>query len=143
MYNEKMTEALAYLGRLAPASVSAGAVTIGPVTMAKLGRILFVINVGSVGAAGTLDGKLQAAATSGGTYSDVAGTTITQVTATGVVTIEVKAETLAAASQGPYVKFVGTVGTNAVVMGGEIFANTPCYRPASDANTTTLQQIAV
>lgn len=142
-YGENITEAIAYRGRLAPVSQSTGTVTVGPVQLGQAKKVLFAIDVGSVGAAGTVDAKIQASATSGGTYADVTGGAITQVTATGVVFVEVKAETLSNLGVGPWVRLSITVGTNAVVLEVMIFAAPTDYSPASLLNGTVLQTLVV
>jgi hypothetical protein len=124
MYTEQMTQALSVLGKLDPQSLAAGTDnSITNIDMSKFRRIMFIVEVGSVGAAGTVDFKLQESKTSGGTYQDVTGTAITQVTTTGkIVTVEIRAEQLDAGYQ--FVRHNLVIGTNAVqvavvALGGE------------------------
>jgi hypothetical protein len=121
-YNENLTEGLAVLGQLAPANQSTSAKAIGPFNTKYFRRVIFDINLGVLGSSATIDFKVQAAATSGGTYTDVTGTAITQITAgaTNFVRVEVRAETLGGASVVAY----GVAG----------------YSPASDYNVVTPTQ---
>lgn len=142
MYNERLTEALAVLAQLAPANQTAAAHAVGPFSIAEFGRVIFLINVGVLGSSATVDFKVQASATSGGTYADVSGTSITQITsgATNFVTVEVTREALMASSQGPYIKGVLTVGTAASQAGVVALGAEPRYGPASDFNVVTPTQ---
>lgn len=140
-YNENLTEALTVLGVLAPASQAAGAGTIGPFNTKLMRRVLFDINLGALGSSATVDFKVQASATSGGTYTDVAGTTVTQITAgaTNFLRVEVRAETLGSASQGPWVKGVLTVAV-AASQTSVVAYGSATYSPGSDYNVVTPAQ---
>lgn len=142
-YNERITEALAYAARLAPASQSAGTVNLGPVQLAQAKKALFILNLGAFGSSATVDAKVQTSATSGGTYADVAGGAITQQTATGLVLIEVRAETLQNLDHNPWVRVSITIATAAVVMSGEVLLAPTDYSPSSLLNTTVLQTLVV
>ena len=86
---------------------------------------------------------MQACATSGGSYADVTGAAITQIT-TGTETIvflEVRAETLQALGVGPYVKGVLTIGTAVCVAGVICYGGANRHDPASDFNASTTVQI--
>ncbi len=142
-YNERMTEALAYGARLAPASVSVGTATLGPVQLGQAKKALFILNLGAFGSSATVDAKLQTSATSGGTYADLSGGAITQQTATGMVLVEVRAESIEALGGNAFVRLLITVGTAAVVMGGEVLLAPTDYSPASLLNATILQTLVV
>jgi hypothetical protein len=140
-YNENLTEGLAVLGQLAPANQSTSAKAIGPFNTKYFRRVIFDINLGVLGSSATIDFKVQAAATSGGTYTDVTGTAITQITAgaTNFVRVEVRAETLGGASQGPFIKGVLTPGT-AASQASVVAYGVAGYSPASDYNVVTPTQ---
>lgn len=144
-YNQNMAEDLAVLGFTAPVSQAAGTVTVGPFYAGNLRRVLANLLLGSLGAAGTVNAKWQAAATQGGAYADVAGSAITQISAgaSNYVQNELKAETLAAAGQGPWLQFVVTVGANAVLMATEVLGSVGRFGPSSDYNVVTPAQTVV
>ena len=144
--NELASEALALLYQLKPASVSAGTATIGPVNMTGIPRLLFTVDIGVISGGSTIDAKIQCSATSGGSYADLASSSITQVTVSASgksVQIEVKGETLAAAGVGPFVKCLITVGTAACIISGKCQALHVSYAPASDNNIAALVQTLV
>ena len=97
----------------AAASRNAGAVNSTGIALAGYkGDVHLHISVGSVGAAGTLDVKLQES-DDDSTYTDVASGAATQITAAGSATLRkaVRAFTK------KYYRVTATVGTNAVVFG--------------------------
>ena len=142
-YYENHTEAAAVLAVLPPQSAAAGVVTVGPFTSVNAMRTLFMINIGALGGAGTVNAKVQASATSGGAYTDVAGTAITAVSAgaSNLVFIEVRAETLAAAGQGPYLKLVVTIGVNAVLVSAVALSMATHYAPGAGYSIVAPAQI--
>lgn len=142
-YNERITEAIAYAARLAPASVGVGTATLGPVQLAQTKKALFILSLGAFGGSATVDAKVQTSATSGGTYADVSGGAITQQTATGLVLIEVRAETLSNLDHNQWVRVLVTVGTAAVFVSGEVLLAPTDYSPASLLNATILQTLVV
>jgi hypothetical protein len=151
-YNTPITESLALLTRIAPASQAAAAYNTGNgVDMGLYGKLVFVVNLGTTGASGTVDFKLQAAPTSGGAFVDLTGYSITQLTATGVALVEISSETLvaletaagtAALNKYRWVRGVLTVGVSASVVGVEVFgALGRFHRPENLANTVDVKQI--
>jgi hypothetical protein len=143
--NEYASEALAVLGQLAPVSQGAGAASISGITMAKGTKLLFVLQIATLSGGSTVDAKIQTCATSGGSYADLAGGAITQVTSgtNPIIMIEVRAETLAAAGVGPFVKLLITVGTAAAVIAAVAYAASTHYSPASDSNIANVAQTIV
>lgn len=139
-----LSESLAKLGHIDPVSQTAGTVLSGAINTKLHRRIFAVLQVGALTTA-TVDAKFTAAATSGGSYTDVAGTSITQITGAGgkYVVIELKTETLAAAGQGPFVKLSVTVGTAAVVIAAVVYGACDRYEPASDYDEAACAQIVV
>ncbi len=118
MYTEQLSQALSVAGtELDPVSQVAATVTTGGVDMSKFHRVSFVLMVGSIGAAGTVDAKLQTSPVSnfGSGVADVAGSNITQITASNkIVTLEMRADQVPAGSR--YARLSVTVGTNAVLI---------------------------
>jgi hypothetical protein len=121
MYTEQLTQQLAILGWKAPASLSGATDTsITDVDIAKYKRLLFIIQIGTN--ATSVDAKLREAKTAGGTYQDISGAAITQVTAANkIATIEVRADELDAGYE--FVQLsVTTVGASIcgfICLGGE------------------------
>src|SRR5437868_5207660 len=114
MYTEQLSQALSIAGtEIDPVSQTAATVTTGSVDMSKFHRAIFVVMVGSVGAAGTVDAKLQESNASnfGSGVSDIGGSSITQVTVSNkIVTLEMRADQMTKR----YARLSLTVGTNAV-----------------------------
>ena len=78
--NQKPSESLAVLATLDPASVAASTVTTGWVDAGQYFTLLAIIQTGVLGAAATVDAKLQQATDSGGTGAkDVTGKAIVQI----------------------------------------------------------------
>ena len=100
---------------------------------------------GTLGASGTVDMKLQACATSGGTYADVAGCAITQITsgAENIAQLEISAETLMNLNVGPYVKVVVTIGTAASLVSLIVEGGVARYEPAADENIAAVTQTVI
>src|SRR5579859_5841318 len=98
MYTEQLSQALSIAAaEIDPVSQGVGTVTTGALDLAKFHRVLCVLMVGNIGAAGTVDAKLQQAPTNAGAWTDIAGSSITTVTANNkVVTLEIRADQLAA-----------------------------------------------
>jgi hypothetical protein len=97
--------------------------------MRNVQRIMWIIDVGSVGGAGTVDFKVQESKTSGGTYQDVSNTAITQVTASNkIVTVELRADQLDAGYR--YVRHNLVIGTNAVLVAVLALGGEAEYKPA-------------
>lgn len=80
-----------------PDANAAGTITGAAVDMSKYERVTFYVMAGTLGSSATLDFKVQAATTSGGSYADVTGAAITQLTDAGTdsdkqAILEVKAD---------------------------------------------------
>lgn len=133
-YNRNINESLAVVGKINPSSQAAGELLTGAINTDKCRRVVFYVMLGTPGSSGTLDFQVKASSTSGGTYTAVpsSATAITQLTAAGVAIVEVKAESLAAASIGPYIKGSMTVGTATSPTACIAFGGSCRYEPASD-----------
>jgi hypothetical protein len=140
MYTEQMTQGLSVLGKIDPVSQGAGTTTpITDVDGSKFRRLMFVLQIGAVGAAGTVDAKLRESKTSGGAYQDITGAAITQVTVSNkVVTIEVRPEQLDAGYQ--FVQLSLTIGTNAVLVGGVCLGGEAVEKPGKAQDIAAVGQ---
>jgi len=131
---EQLTQALTVLAKLDP--VSQGTGTTQPMTdidIKLVRRLLIVLQIGSVGGAGTVDAKLRASKTSGGTYTDITGGAITQVTTSNkVVTLEVRDDQLESivGAGYRYAQLSLTIGGNSVLVGGVALGGEAEYKPA-------------
>lgn len=132
MYTEQMTQGVVIAGTpIHPQNAAVGTYQTGSIDMQLFRRALFVLDVGALGASGTVDMKLQSAPDNS-TWTDLAGGfAITQMTQGGgntnkISTIEVRAGQLPATLPNParYVRAFITIGTTAsqiacLPLGGE------------------------
>ena len=138
---EQLTQGLTVLAKLDP--VSQGTGTTQPMTdidMSKIQRLMIILQIGSVGGAGTVDASLKESKTAGGTYQAFTNNiAITQVTASNkVVTIEVRADQLDATYR--YVQLNLTIGGNAVLVGGVALGGEAEYKPAKSQDIAAVTQ---
>ena len=140
MYTEQLSQALSIAGtEIDPVSQAVGTVTTGAVDLSKFHRTIFALMVGSVGAAGTVDAKLQQSATGSGGWTDVAGSNITQVTANNkIVTLEIRYDQLTAGQR--YVRLSITVGVNAVLIAALPIGGEAVEKPASSNDVAAVAQ---
>lgn len=79
----QLTDRATVVVALAPVSKSAGTTTSSAVDMTGFGGGALLVNAGVIGSSGTVDCKITSSATSGGSYTDVTGAAITQMTQAG------------------------------------------------------------
>src|SRR5262249_53696170 len=117
MYTEQLSQALSFAGtEIDPVSQGTGTVVSGGVDLSKFHRVLFLLQIGSVGASGTVNAKLQSSGQLASGYGDISGSNITQVsTSNKLVTLEIRADQLPNATD-RYVRLSVTVGVNAVLI---------------------------
>jgi hypothetical protein len=143
MYNEALSENLAVVATLDPVSQGAATVTSDEIDMKLHRRVLFILMTGLIAATGTLDCKIQAATTSGGTFVDLTGKAITQLTDADdnkQVLIEVTAEEVAA--QGlRYVRASVTAATAASLMALVALAGFSRYGDPESNDLSTVDEI--
>ena len=139
MITEQLSQALSIAAtELDPVSQGAATVTSGGVDMSKFERVMFVVMVGAV-TTGTVDAKLQESATSGGTYTDISGASITQITTSNkIATLEIKATQLSAGKQ--FVRLSLTVGTAATLIAVLPLAGEARQKPASAQDIAAVTQ---
>jgi hypothetical protein len=148
---EQLSQALSVADVLNQQSVNNASVASAGIDMSKFRRALYVIQAGSLGAAGTLDGRLQSckysAFNSG--INNIASTNLTQITTgttpgnNAVATIEVRDDQLTAGDR--YLRLQLTGGGNAITVGAVGLAAEADYKPASaqDVSNTYLSQRVV
>lgn len=147
---EQLTQGLSVIDVLNSQSVNNANVSssVG-VDMQKFRRVLFVIQAGSLGAAGTLDGRLQSSASS--TFAsgvhNISNSNLTQILANNALaTIEVSADLVNFYNQGDrYVRLNLTGGGNALTVAAVALGGESVEKPAknNDLNTTYLSQRVV
>ena len=142
-YNQNLSEVCAVLGKLDPQSFAAGTTTVGPIQTNISRRLVAIIKVGTIGT--SVDAKWTAATTSGGTYTDVTGAAITQITASSkIALLELKSESVESlmGSGYQYVKLSLTgVGTNLVDV---VVLGAPArYQPNSTNNIAAVASTTV
>lgn len=125
MINSKLSEALALMAVINPASQGVGTAVSGWVDVSQLHQILALIAVGVFGASATVDAKIQQATSSGGAGAkDVSGKAITQLLAAGgnnrQVEINVRPQDLDTENNFRYVQLSITVGTAATLIAGAV-----------------------
>lgn len=126
---------------LNPVSQAAATVTTGWVSMATYDAVLALLQVGALGASGTVDAKLQQASDSGGTGAkDITGKAITQLTKAGTddnkqVAINCRSDELDVAGGFTHVRLSVTVGTAASLISAVILGMDARYQPATAATT--------
>ena len=138
---EQLSQGLTVLKQLPSQSLGTGTdTTLTGIDMSKVRRLLVVLNIGAVGAGpGTVDAKFRCATTSGGTYQDVSGGAITQVSASNkVVTMELRDDQLPAGYQ--FVQVSITIGTNAVLIGGVALGGEAESKPAKSQDSAAVAQ---
>jgi hypothetical protein len=147
---EQLTQGLSVIDVLNSQSVNNASVSssVG-VDMQKFRRVLFLIQAASLGAAGTLDGRLQSSASS--TFAsgvhNITNSNLTQILANNALaTIEVSADLVNFYNQGDrYVRLNLTGGGNAITVAAVALGGESVEKPAknNDLNTTYLSQRVV
>lgn len=135
MYTEQLSQKLAVVGRIAAAAQAAGNYLTGAIDVSKGRRWLFVVDAGTPGGGGTIDFQVRGATSSGGSYTAISGTSITQLTATGVALVEVTAEAIQGLNLGyTFIKGSLTVGTATSPVSVIAYSALPRYEPNSANN---------
>lgn len=137
-YNESFAEGMAIVDKINYTTVTNQSISSIGVNMANAERVAFLIETINVGAAGTIDARLQAcpaAAFSSGVVN-LTGTNITQMTTNNKTTlVEVRGDQLAQTGNTlQYVRLNITGGGNATTMYAIGLAKDVSQRPASQFN---------
>jgi hypothetical protein len=95
-----------------PDANAAGALTSAEIDVTGYYQALLVVNIGTLGSSATLDCKVQAASTTGGSLSDITGAAITQQTQGGTdASDSVVVGRILCNGTDPFWKVITTVGT--------------------------------
>lgn len=147
MYSERLSEQLAIVAAIDPDAYTTGDQNSDAVDMSKFNRAMFLVMAGTLGSSGTVDFKLQWSETSGGSYSDISGKAITQLTQAGSdddkqVIVEITAEELAEVdTTARFVRGVLTIGTATSDAAMIALAGVPRQHPASDDDLASVDEI--
>ncbi len=142
----KAYEGWAVVGTVDPDALTATAHLSDAIDMSKYDEILAVVLVGDLGTNATVDAKLTQATTSGGTYKDVTGKAITQLTKASPddsdkqALISCRGEDLDMDSDYRYVKLSVTVGT-ATSDGGAVVLGRPKSGLASGVDLASVAEM--
>lgn len=144
-FNAKLSEHLAVVERLSPVSQAAATVTTGWVSMKDAKRLIAIIVTGVLGAAATVDAKLQQATDTSGTGAkDISGKAITQLVKASndnnEAVINLADDELDIANGFNSVRLSLTVGTAASLISAVLMTGTS-FEPASDFNKATVVQV--
>jgi hypothetical protein len=145
MYSEQMSQGLSVADVANTQNINNTNLNSIGIDMSKFHRALFVIQCGSLGAAGTVDGRLQSSAQSNfNVVHNIANSNLTQIVVNNALaTIEVRADQVQAGDQ--FVRCQLTGGGNSVVVGIIGLAGEANHKPASanNLNNTYLSQQVV
>ena len=140
------SEKVALVGRIEPQLAVPATYLSGAVDLSKFESIMAIVDVGTMVATSTVNAKLVQAVTSGGSYKDVTGKSITALTAAGVddnkqAIINCRAEELDIANGYRFVKLSATVAVANTGLAGTVLGHNPKYGPASDNDAATVDEI--
>ncbi len=148
MLNAKASELAAIVAVINPVSQGVGTATSGWVAAKDFQRFMAILKVGVLGAAATVDAKLEQATDSGGTGAkDVTSKSITQLTKAGTddnkqVIINLNpAQDLDIANSFDYFRLSVTVGAAASLIDGTVIGYAARQGVASDNDASTVDEV--
>lgn len=142
----KLSEMLAIVEAKDPVSANGANINMTGVNMARFDRLLFILQVGALGSSATVDFRLQQSDAVGGTYANISGKSITQLTDAGTdsnkqACIEIKASELDVNNGKFWVRGQIDVGTAASIVSALVLGQPTRFEPASQFNDTTVDEI--
>ena len=151
MFTEKLTESLSVADVLNTGTINNTNANSAGLDLSKFHRVMWLIQAGSLGAAGTLDGRLQSCANSNfnAGVNNIANSNLTQITTAttpgnnAVATVELRADQITAGDR--YVRLQLTGGGNAITAGAIGLGAEAGHKPgnAADLSNTYLSQRVV
>ena len=137
-FTEQLTEALSVYDYTPPQAVSNASINTGGFDMTKFRRVMWVITAGSMGAAGTLDGRIQTSVNSNFVgAANLASTNITQIVANNLcVSVEIRADQIPANAR--YIRLNLTGGGNAITIGAVGLGGCSSFKPAKQFDNTSV-----
>jgi len=144
--NILLTEKLAVLATLDPASVAASTVVTAWVPVAAFHSIMALVQTGVLGTSATVDAKLrQATSSAGAGAKDITGKAITQLVVTtnnnNQALIECRGDDLDSANGFAYVALSVTVGVAASIVSAALLGGNPLSAPCSGSNQAAVVQV--
>jgi len=135
------SERCGVLGVLVPADRANATTNGSAIDLSKFQRVLFILQLGSIDT--TVDFKLQESATTGGTFTDIAGKSITQLTATDdnkQAIIELESPEMGAGKR--YARCVFTSGAGTACLSSVVVLGVdPRFGPATDDDLASVAQV--
>lgn len=143
--NEKLSEQLAVVAKLDPKSQSAATVTSDSIDMAKIKRVAFILQTGTLGTAATVDMAIKGDTASGGSYTTtITGKSIAQLVKASndnnIAIVEVSAAEVAAQGY-RYIRASVTVGTAASLVSLVALGGNLAYSSASENDLAAVVEI--
>ncbi len=145
--NAKASEQIAVVETIDPVSQGVGSVSSGWVPVKNFHHFMAVVMAGVLGAAATLDGKIEQATDASGTGAkDVTGRSITQLTKAGSddnkqAVINIAPADLDLDNSFNHIRLTLTVGAAASLVAGVLIGLDPRMAPASDNDVSTVDEI--
>lgn len=144
MINALPSEVAAVVGVIDPDAYTANTYLSAAIDMNDFESIQAIVMAGTLGTSATVDAKLTASATSGGSYSDITGKAITQLTEAGTdsdkqAIINLRAEELTEGLR--FVKLSLTIATATSDAGAIVLGFNPRNAPASDNDLSSVDEI--
>tara|TARA_R110000824_G_scaffold122689_2_gene280048 strand:+ start:53 stop:499 length:447 start_codon:yes stop_codon:yes gene_type:complete len=142
--NSIPTERAAIVATVDPANTGAGATDTDEVDHSQWNTTQWTLMLGTMASTSTVDFKLQSASSSGGSFSDITGKAITQLTEAGSddnkqVVINLRADELTSGDR--YVKGVVTVAAAASWASVLTLGFDARHAPASDNDLSSVDEI--
>lgn len=141
---ERLSEALPIVACIDPDAYGTGSQVGDVIDMLYFERVMFIVMAGTLGVTATLDFKVQECATSGGTFTDLTGKAITQLTQAGTdsdkqAIVEVKADEMTPGQR--YLRGILTIGVATSDAGMVAVADTARWKPGSDLDLASVDEI--
>ena len=131
--SSRLNERNAVVGVVNPATHAVGTVDTSAVDLKNFRRAMFVLLAGNLAGGGVIDFKLQSSATSGGSYSDLAGYAVTAMNnadgTNGQAIVEISADVLPDGHR--YVRGRVTIATAASPLAVIVLGGDPRFEPVA------------
>ena len=144
MLTQLLTEQVAVpVDGIHAASLTAGSYDTTAIDMGSFRQVAFLIDTGTLGASATVDFQLTGCATSGGSFTAISGTSITQATASSkYVVVSITSDKLTSLGLGyRYIKGHLTIGTATSVCAVAVIASDAHFEPTSGLNAASVLQV--
>lgn len=144
---KNISEELAIVGCIDPDAYTAAAYETDVIALKNGTRVIFIVQAGDLGSSATLDFKVQGATSSGGSYADISGASITQLTQAGTdsdkqVILEISNQYIENLGLGyTHIKGVMTVATATSDCGVIALQGRLRYTPAADFDLSSVDEI--